>query len=65
MGLKKYTLKNLPKDAKEIISSKLPHGRVSIGNITDAEAEILYNNGKGYYVGLAETKQAEKPADKK
>lgn len=61
--LRKYKLKNIGK-AKEIISPKLPHGRVSVDKITDAEAEILYNNGKSHYIELASA-SPEKAADKK
>ena len=55
MSLSKYKLKNIGKDQKVLISSKLPAGRVAIDQITDDQAELLYNEGKSQYVELSKS----------
>lgn len=48
--MKKFKLKNIGKDQKFLVSSKLPAGKVAIDKITDEQAELLYNDGKSQYV---------------
>lgn len=55
MSLSKYKLKNIGKDQKFLVSSKLPAGKVAIDKITDDQAELLYNDGKSQYVELAKS----------